>query len=143
MTNNIPISPKHLTLVYLASSRALIGQLNMAKSDDFSLVLHAVGEVVDQAQILPNGAVAKQTFIVGVGLNMGPVQEVTVNTKAATHVLELTVENLGLAVYDRVDRSYRDFLGFENRDKVSKIQVPTTKEVAQTTGQGVGKLHKL
>jgi len=137
-----PKNPKRLTLVYLASNRALIGQLDKAKSDDYGIVLNAVAEVVDQSAILPNGSVAKQTFLIGIGMNMGPIKEVSVQTATTTHILECSPENLGPACYDRVERSYRDFLGFEQRDKVSKIQLPTTKQVADVADPS-GKLHRV
>lgn len=134
-------SHKNLIIAYLAGHRSLIGCLDSRVSDQHATVIKAVGELIDEAVVVPGQGAMKQSFIIGLALNMGPVNEVTINTITMTHTVEVNEKNLGPAAFERVCQAYDKFMGYSMQDRVSKVVVPTTQETVDVTGRSAGKLR--
>lgn len=127
-----PMKNKHSNLIiaYLSSGKSLIGYLDHKNSDDSALILKTVGEFVDTSEMVPGVGSQKIAYIIGIGSNIGPVHETPVRNSNVTHILEITMKNLGPAAYDRTIQGWENFVNGGKHDEVSKLDLPTTEETA-------------
>ena len=122
-----------LVIVVLSSGMSIIGKSTV---EDAELgVVRDVGQIVTLMQPTPQG-VMKMSQLVGLGLNAGPIAEVSVPGDAMCY--EISKENVGSDVFDRYWKEYKLFLTLRARDTFGdpKIVPPPMPNIDPTQIRG-------